>query len=41
MKALFTENIGMKVLSLALASMLWVAVVGEQELSSSVSVPIE
>lgn len=41
MKRLLTENIGMKLLSLALAGLLWVAIVGEQELSSSVSVPVE
>jgi YbbR domain-containing protein len=40
-KRLLTENIGMKLLSLALAGLLWVAIVGEQELSSSVSVPVE
>ncbi|MCX6585138.1 MAG: CdaR family protein [Acidobacteria bacterium] len=41
MKRLVTENVGMKLLSLALAGLLWVAIVGEQELSSSVSVPVE
>ncbi len=41
MRQLFTENLGMKALSLALAGSLWVAVVGEQELSSSISVPVE
>ena len=41
MRQLFTENVGMKVLSVALAGSLWVAVVGEQELSSSISVPVE
>lgn len=41
MRQMLTENLGMKALSVALAAGLWVAVVGEQELNSSVSVPVE
>jgi YbbR domain-containing protein len=41
MKRLVTENIGWKLLSLGLAILLWLAVVGDPELTTSVSVPVE
>lgn len=41
MKRLFTENVGLKLLSVGLATLLWVVVVDEQTLSSSVAVPVE
>lgn len=40
-KRLFTENIGAKVLSLAIASLLWIALVGEHELATAIDVPVE
>jgi YbbR domain-containing protein len=40
MKSLLTENIGWKLLSLAVAVVLWFVLVGEQEFTTSTSVPI-
>lgn len=40
-KRILTENIGAKILSLAIASLLWVAIVGEQELATAIDVPVE
>ena len=34
-----TVNIGAKVLSVAIASLLWIAIVGEQELATAIDVP--
>jgi len=41
MKRLVTENIGAKLLSIAIASLLWIAIVGEQELATAIDVPVE
>lgn len=41
MKRLLTENIGAKVLSVAVALGLWMALVGEQDLSTAIEVPVE
>lgn len=41
MKKFFTENIGWKLLSLALAVLLWIAVASEPELATFISVPVE
>jgi YbbR domain-containing protein len=41
MKHFFTRNIGWKLLSLAIALVLWISVAREPEVASSVSVPIE
>ncbi len=41
MKQLFTRNIGWKLLSLAIAAALWIAVAREPELATSLSVPVE
>ncbi len=41
MKSFFTKNIGWKLLSLAAAVLLWIAVASEPELSTFVSVPVE
>ena len=40
-RRLFTVNIGAKTLSIAIASLLWIAIVGEQELVTAVDVPVE
>lgn len=40
-KRFFTFNIGAKVLSLAIASLLWIAIVGEHELATAIDVPVE
>lgn len=40
-KRLLIENIGAKLLSLAIASLLWVAIVGEHELATAIDVPVE
>lgn len=41
MRRLVTENVGAKVLSLATASLLWIAIVGEHELATAIDVPVE
>jgi YbbR domain-containing protein len=41
MKQLFTQNLGWKLLSLAIAVAIWIAVAREPELATSLSVPIE
>ena len=41
MRRLLFENLGWKFLSLALAILLWFAIVGEPELATSVSAPVE
>jgi len=41
MKALFTQNIGWKLLSLAAAVLLWISVASEPELSTFISVHVE
>jgi YbbR domain-containing protein len=41
MKQFFTHNIGWKLLSLAIAVALWIAVAREPELATSLSVPVE
>lgn len=41
MKRLVTQNIGAKLMSLLIASLLWVAIVGEQELATTIDVPVE
>ena len=41
MKSFFTKNVGWKLLSLAAAFLLWMAVASEPELSTFVSVPVE
>ncbi|HTW64104.1 MAG TPA: CdaR family protein [Bryobacteraceae bacterium] len=41
MKRLFTENLGWKLLSLAIAVGLWLAVAREPEVATSLSVPVE
>lgn len=38
---LLTENLGLKLMSASVAFLLWVAVVGEQELASAIDVPVE
>jgi len=40
-RRLFTVNVGAKSLSVAIASLLWIAIVGEQELVTAVDVPVE
>ncbi len=40
MRGLFTQNLGWKFLSLAVALGLWMTLVGEQELTTSTSVPL-
>lgn len=40
-KRFFTVNIGAKVLSVAIASLLWMAIVGEQELATAIDIPVE
>ncbi|MBI2685455.1 MAG: YbbR-like domain-containing protein [Acidobacteria bacterium] len=40
-KRMVTENLGAKVLSVAIASLLWIAIVGEQELATAIDVPVE
>lgn len=40
MKDLLLKNLGWKILSLAVALMLWITLVGEQQLSTATSVPI-
>ena len=40
-RGFLTENIGAKLLSLVIASLLWVAIVGEQELATTIDVPVE
>jgi YbbR domain-containing protein len=41
MLGLLTRNLGLKLLSLVIAVLLWFAIVGEPELATSVAVPIE
>lgn len=41
MKQLFTRNLGWKLLSLLIASVLWVSVAREPEVATSLSVPVE
>jgi YbbR domain-containing protein len=41
LKAIFTRNLGWKLLSLAIAFVLWILVAREPELATSVSIPIE
>lgn len=41
LRRLATENLGAKLLSVAIASLLWVAVVGEQDLATAIDVPVE
>ena len=41
MKQLFTHNLGWKLLSLAIAVAIWIAVAREPELATSLSVPVE
>ncbi|MGA2592327.1 MAG: hypothetical protein ABSH32_20640 [Bryobacteraceae bacterium] len=41
MKKLFTQNVGWKLLSLAAAVLLWIAVASEPELSTFISLPVE
>jgi YbbR domain-containing protein len=41
LKGIFTRNIGWKLLSLAVAFVLWILVAREPELATSISVPIE
>lgn len=40
MRGLFTQNLGWKFLSLAVALVLWMTLIGEQELTTSTSVPL-
>src|SRR5437868_6216505 len=40
-RRLVTVNIGAKILSVVIASLLWVAIVGEQELVTAIDVPVE
>jgi len=40
-RRLLTVNIGAKILSVAIASLLWIAIVGEQELATAIDVPVE
>jgi YbbR domain-containing protein len=40
-KRMATTNIGAKLLSLAIAVLLWIAIVGEHELSTAIDVPVE
>jgi len=40
-KKLFTQNVGWKLLSLAAAVLLWIAVASEPELSTFISLPVE
>ncbi len=41
LKRLVTVNIGAKLLSVAIAGLLWIAIVGEQELATAIDVPVE
>jgi len=41
LKSLFTQNVGWKLLSLAAAVLLWIAVSSEPELSTFISLPVE
>lgn len=41
LKRIFLFNIGAKLLSVAIAVLLWIAIVGEQELASAIDVPVE
>jgi len=41
MKSFFTQNIGWKLLSLALAVLVWISVASEPELAAFISVPVE
>ncbi|MBM3788254.1 MAG: hypothetical protein FJW30_28290 [Acidobacteria bacterium] len=41
MTRVFTENLGPKAMSLVIATLLWLAVVGERELSTAIDVPVE
>jgi hypothetical protein len=41
MISLLTRNLGWKLLSLAIAVLLWLAIVGEPEVATSISVPIQ
>src|SRR6266478_3446188 len=41
MKQFFTHNVGWKLLSLAIAIALWIAVAREPELATALSVPVE
>ncbi len=40
-KRVFLYNIGAKILSVAIAVLLWIAIVGEQELATAIDVPVE
>jgi hypothetical protein len=40
-RRLVTVNIGAKMLSIAIASLLWIAIVGEQELATAIDIPVE
>ena len=40
-RRMLTVNIGAKLLSVAIASLLWIAIVGEQELATAIDVPVE
>src|SRR5690348_16504617 len=41
MKQFFTDNVGWKLLALAIAVALWIAVAREPELATSLSVPVQ
>lgn len=40
-KRVVTANLGAKILSVAIASLLWIAIVGEHELATAIDVPVE
>ena len=40
-RRMLTVNIGAKLFSVAIASLLWIAIVGEQELATAIDVPVE
>jgi len=41
MMHIFTDNLGAKAMSVLIASLLWLAIVGEQELATAIDVPVE
>ena len=41
LRRMVTVNIGAKTLSVAIASLLWIAIVGEQDLATAIDVPVE